>query len=111
VADTQHVELKIAVDEDETQTGLNQPGQVTDPSPRNYHIIAASFRERDKAEEFMVGLRDQGYSPQVLSDDNGNFRVSYMSFLTKKEALTELPAFRERVNQNAWFLFAPVEMQ
>jgi nucleoid DNA-binding protein len=78
-------------------------------APKNYHIIAASFRELEKAEEFMTGVAAQGYSPRVLADDKGNFRVSYLSFQTRQEALQELPAFRERVNPDAWFLFFRVD--
>ena len=80
------------------------------PKPADkYFLIAGSFAKRHNADVFVSKLEADGYNAQVIErpgGPNGEFyKVSYMSFYDKKEALAELRTARQSEgNGDVWLL-------
>ncbi len=53
----------------------------------SYHIVAGSFRNEDNARNLMQEVKGQGFASQLLSSDNGFYRVTLESFASKQEAI------------------------
>jgi hypothetical protein len=51
---------------------------VVEPAPsesRPYYVISGSFKSRENAEIQVVMLQKEGFSPEIVTTDNGFFRV------------------------------------
>ncbi len=109
-----------SVEEQETQVSEQRPAVINetvnkpvsaDPvdanKNKNYHIIAASFQDKSEAHEFALKLRERGFNnARIVSFRNGYYRVCYNSYPTKQQALYNLTEVSEKVNPNAWYLYA-----
>lgn len=77
---------KSAVDEKTPE--MKEPPEKVSPTPEivipttgnteNYFIITGSFRSRENAEVQLEMLRKEGFDPEIISANNGFFRVSAM---------------------------------
>lgn len=59
-----------------------------------YHIIAASYSKKSQATLFSKQLYKKGYPSKVLHQ-NGRYRVTLQSFMTKSRAIKELERLRD----------------
>ena len=70
-----------------------------------YYIIGGSFRRTANAELFSSQLEVTGFDPYIIPvNKQGNIRVSYGVFTSKKEALKQLRVIRDGENADAWLL-------
>jgi len=70
--------------------GAAPPGALSPPSPGQYTVILASFRERERADKFLSALDRSELNPLVWSVDLGEkgtwYRVSSGAFPTYRQA-------------------------
>jgi nucleoid DNA-binding protein len=82
-----------------------QKATTEKPSSGKYHIISASFRVKENAENYAQTLHQQGYdSEAIFLKEKEMYVVSYNSFATLTEANEALEKIRSTVNANAWLL-------
>jgi nucleoid DNA-binding protein len=80
----------------------NQAIQNTDG---NFHIISASFRIKENADNYVQTLKQKGYdSKAFFLEDKGLYVVSYNSYASKAEADEALRKIQSTENANAWVL-------
>ena len=82
---------------------------TTDNQNLNYHIIAASFKDKGNAYNYVLKLRNQGFSSRIVNKHNDFYRVSFNSYKTRREALNALPDIRSVHNPNAWYLYYKID--
>jgi len=75
----------------------------------NYHLVAGAFREEENAGKKMDELRENGYSPRMLTSRYGLHQVLYQSFESQTEALLELRKIRNNENEHAWLLVQEID--
>jgi nucleoid DNA-binding protein len=107
-------ELGEAIDSLTSQENALLPEQSKEPvrtpavTPKNYaeyHIIAGSFKDREKAGIMQQSLTQMGYPALVIKQGDHLYRVSAMSFKDKEAGLRELDVFRKKTrNHAAWLL-------
>ena len=69
-----------------------------------YHIVAASYKNRQTAVSFQKQLYRRGYPSTILEDD-GKFRVILQSFMSKDLAQSELNRMRQlNRKKDLWLL-------
>ncbi len=68
-----------------------------------YFIIAGAFREKENAEKLIRQLSGKGYSPSYAGQTKtGLWRVSYVAFRSKNDALKRLQTIKSEEDSNAW---------
>ena len=81
--------IRIAEEEAAKQKLLNQ---------KKYYLVAGSFKVRSNADRFSDQLKSQGYSnSEVFMESHGFWRVSFNSFVERREAFTEYQNLRNRI--------------
>ncbi len=66
-------------------------------SEKRYHLVAGSFQSRNNAERFVQQLQKQGYpNAEIFMESRGFYRVSYNSFVDRKEAFAEYKRLKEK---------------
>ena len=76
---------------------------ITSPKMKNYHVIAGAFIQKSNAEKLNNSLIESNFNSEILLSENGYHRVSYNSFESKENAITELEKLK-RINKSAWIL-------
>jgi nucleoid DNA-binding protein len=72
---------------------------------QEFHIIAGSFKDKEKAGVLQQSLTEQGYPALVIQQGDKLFRVSAISFKSKDQGLKELNRFKQKTRNNAaWLL-------
>lgn len=72
----------------------------------NYYLIAGSFNDTKHAELLQSKLIEEGYkNSEVLSTNNGKYRVSFDVYDDKFKALQELTRIRKEKNDKSVWLF------
>jgi nucleoid DNA-binding protein len=70
-----------------------------------FHIIAGSFKDKEKAGILQQALTLQGYPALVIQQGDQLYRVSAISFKDKGKGLEELSRFKQKTKNNAaWLL-------
>ena len=97
--------VKQEVEKPEVKEVVPEPPKPAD----KYFLIAGSFAKEHNANVFKSKLEAEGYQAQVIERPGGPngefFKVSYMSFYDKKEALSELKTARNNAGQeDVWLL-------
>jgi nucleoid DNA-binding protein len=70
-----------------------------------FHIIAGSFKDKEKAGILQQELTLQGYPALLIQQGDQLYRVSAMSFKDKNKGLEELSRFKQKTRNNAaWLL-------
>ncbi len=70
---------------------------------KEYYLIAGSFNTTKRANKLVNTLNRNGFKAEILQKDQTTIRVAYSSFVSKREALTELSKIR-KTNKDAWLL-------
>ncbi len=73
-------------------------------SQKKYYLIAGSFTNKNRANNFSRELKVSGYKPVMLEPDKGRHRVAFSVFFNKMDALSELKALRNTKDSSAWLL-------
>ena len=92
--------------QEEQQEEVPEP---IEPSPSQtyedlYHVIVSVISDENKIDGEVLRFRQKGYSPKVISTEQGTFRISIGHFATKDSAST----FRQNIlndnNISSWIL-------
>lgn len=79
---------------------------VKPKKPQKYFLIKGVFEYKHYADAFYEKLVKQGYDPKVFVTEDGFFyRISYMGFSDKKEALKKLAEERAKEETKDVWLF------
>lgn len=88
-----------------SQNNIAQNNQTVQNTNGNFHIISASFRIKENADNYVQTLKQKGYdSKSFFLNDKGLYVVSYNSYATKAEADEALLKIQSTENANAWIL-------
>jgi hypothetical protein len=72
---------------------------------KEFHIIAGSFKDKEKAGILQQSLTEKGYPALVIQQGDQLYRVSAISFKDKEKGLQELSRFKQKTKNNAaWLL-------
>ena len=72
---------------------------------KEFHIIAGSFKDTERAQKLARDLTMKGYPARILEQGNNLYRVSALSFKDKEAGIKELQRFRGQTKNNAaWLL-------
>ncbi len=63
---------------------------------KKYYLVAGSFKIEKNAQKFSNKLKNQGYNSEVFMESQGFWRVSFNSFIDRKEAFAEYQKLRDR---------------
>ena len=94
---------KLDMAENKIEKEIEKIETVTTPKTKNYHVIAGAFIEKSNAEKLNNSLIESNFNSEILLSENGYHRVSYNSFESKENAITELEKLK-RINKSAWIL-------
>ena len=94
---------KLDVAENKIEKEIEKIETITTPKKKNYHVIAGAFIEKSNAEKLNNSLIELKFNSEILLSENGYHRVSYNSFESKENAITELEKLK-RINKSAWIL-------
>jgi len=70
----------------------------------NYYIVGGSFKIEANAARFVKELQEKGYKAQLLNNEDGWFRVSYLAEQDSLKADKDLHSIKINENQGAWLL-------
>lgn len=71
---------------------------------KNFFLIVGSFSIRENAEKLHEQLLKKNYQSNIISSDNGMYRVSIESFANKDEAIIMLNDMRQKSKEKVWLL-------
>lgn len=77
------------------------------PEAQKYFIIMSSFENKSNAELMQKKLIDLGYDSRIIRSEEGFYRVSYMGFSNKEEALRVLKNERAKEGSKEVWLHIP----
>lgn len=86
-----------------TESFTMPEGQDTQVMNRNFHIVVGSFRNKSNADGLQATLRSEGYSPAIVVNEQGMYRVLIVSCDNYQEARAQLSSIRSRF-ADAWVL-------
>ena len=94
---------KLDMAEKKIEKEIEKIETITTPKTKNYHVIAGAFIEKSNAEKLNNSLIESNFNSEILLSENGYHRVSYNSFESRENAITELEKLK-RINKSAWIL-------
>ena len=94
---------KLDVAKNKIEKEIEKIETITTPKTKNYHVIAGAFIEKSNAEKLNNSLIESNFNSEILLSENGYHRVSYNSFESRENAITELEKLK-RINKSAWIL-------
>jgi nucleoid DNA-binding protein len=62
---------------------------------KKYYLVAGSFKVQKNAQRFSEQLNSQGYKSEVFMESRGFWRVSYNSFIDRREAFNEYQKLKQ----------------
>jgi cell division protein FtsN len=76
------------------------------PEPYNYFVIIGSFRNPNNAKNYQKQIETDGFSSELLKNENGFFRVSVMASNDILAARKEIKRIREKYPKysDTWLL-------
>ena len=63
---------------------------------KKYYLVAGSFKIQKNAQHFAEKLNAQGYNSEVFMESRGFWRVSYNSFIERREAFNEYQKLKNK---------------
>ena len=94
---------KLDMAEKKIEKEIEKIETISTPKTKNYHVIAGAFIEKSNAEKLNNSLIESNFNSEILLSENGYHRVSYNSFESRENAITELEKLK-RINKSAWIL-------
>jgi nucleoid DNA-binding protein len=86
----------------QVRTPVSSPQQVTSAAGTRFYVVAGCFREEANADALVSSLKNKGYNAVKFGKIDDLYAVSYSSFATRAEALSELEKIRNEVQRDAW---------
>ncbi len=83
-----------------------KPVDVSDKTLYRYYVIIGSFKQVDNARQFKSDLTKEGFTPVILENENGLFRVSVGAFNEESSARSKIAKIRADSNKydDVWLL-------
>ena len=77
-----------------------------EPEPYNYFVIIGSFRNPNNAKNYQKHIETDGFSSELLKNENGLYRVSVMASNDILAARKEIKRIREKYPKysDTWLL-------
>lgn len=69
-----------------------------------YYVVGGSFKIEANAQKFFKELEEKGFKAQLLNNEDGWFRVSYLTEQDSLKAARDLQSIKINENQGAWIL-------
>ena len=69
-----------------------------------YYVVGGSFKVEANAEKFFRELKEKGFKAQLLNNEDGWFRVSYLTEQDSLKAAKDLKSIKINENRGAWIL-------
>ncbi len=95
-----------SIEESEPEQVQEEIPIVVEPTQGNkkYYVIAGCFRSNNKAQDYLSGIKDKGYSDASIEGKTpkGLIRVCYGGFETRAQAKVFLNEVSEKENKNLW---------
>ena len=73
------------------------------PPPKEFHLIAGSFKVESNAINFVEKLKKDGYSSEIVGVRNGYHFVSFSSHETRAQAVQAMNQIK-KTNEQVWIL-------
>ena len=93
--------------EESSSTGAEtaSPAITGNTLQKSYHIIVGSFKDMGNAQQLRQKMIGEGYGAEVITGDNGFFRVSANTYPAKANAVSALGSIRNKeAYKSAWIL-------
>jgi cell division protein FtsN len=94
---------KEEAQEEAIKNSLIKNAQKTSAEGNKYYVIAASFKNRANAENFLSKIKKTGYKPIIVVQPSGMNAVAIGTYNTKEEANEAFNKFKEKL-PNLWVL-------
>jgi hypothetical protein len=83
---------------------------VSKETPKNFHIIAGSFKFPKNAERKLKQLKAKGFKAEIIGKNKwGLTQVTYSSHETRTEAYKNLKETRHIASEDAWLLIKKLQ--
>lgn len=69
-----------------------------------FYVVGGSFKVEANAKKFVKELQEKGFKAQMLDNEDGWFRVSYLTEQDSLKADKDLHSIKINENQSAWLL-------
>jgi len=73
-------------------------------SNSTFYVVGGSFKIEANAQKFFRELQEKGFKAQLLNNEDGWFRVSYLTEQDSLKAAKDLHSIKINENQSAWIL-------
>lgn len=93
-------------DEEETTVQPETPvvPDEAQASGNKYYVVAGCFKSRINAEKYVAELRDRGFKAELFGTHDNLYAVSFCSFSSRNQAISEMNRIRETTEPKAWIL-------
>jgi cell division septation protein DedD len=83
-----------------------KPVDTSDKTLYKYYVIIGSFKSVANAREYNVGLTKEGFTPAILENENGLFRISVGGYDDEKAARAKIAGIRAtyEAHRDVWLL-------
>ncbi len=95
------VKKKIVVKEEKVKVIEDEENEVF-----KYYVIIGSFKVLNNARNYKKDLSKEGFTPVILENENGLYRVSVAAYHDETDARTKVDAIRDHYEQynDTWLL-------
>lgn len=85
----------------EVEKPKESPAPVSD---KKFHIIAASYPQKELAEAGLLQWHKKGYTGATVFHKNDRFRISIANYSSKQEALDSIEYYKQQLNREDLWL-------
>lgn len=95
---------KVVVREEKVKVIESEP----DKSTFKFYVIIGSFRIIENAKNYKTQLKEEGFQPTILENENGLYRVSVKGINEELTARNEIAQIRSKFNNHndVWLLIS-----
>ena len=88
------------------QTESVKPIDQSDKSLYRYYVIIGSFRSIDNARQYKAHLQSKGFSPTILENEDGLYRISTGGYDEENTARSKIAEIRAKYDEHGdvWLL-------
>ena len=83
-----------------------KPIDQPDRTMYRYYVIIGSFRSLENARQYRINMENKGFTPEILENENGLFRISAGGFNEENAARSRIAGIRAAYEELAgvWLL-------
>ena len=80
--------------------------EPTDKNLYRFYVIIGSFRNLDNARQYRTEMSKKGFSPEILENENGLYRISVGGYNEENAARNRIAGIRNayREHEDVWLL-------